>query len=144
MLKRGLVLAALALAGFTVPGQASALTITGTLQMHQTVTVSCNVQLNAVVAPSGLTAVITGGSFSPGDWQCGWLVTPSAFPWSVTITGPSSVTVSGVGATTILGSCSGSFSSNGLTPTSLVISPLTPAVLPGTPGACTFSGVLNF
>lgn len=146
MLKRGLALTAMALASIAAaPGQADAqVAITGTLQMHQTVDIACVVQLRAIVAPSGTSAVITGGSFSPGDWQCGWLVTPSGFPWSVTIPAPGTVTVSGVGVTTILGSCSGSFTSTGLTSSTLVIPSTAPATLPGTPNACTFWGTLNF
>ncbi len=146
MLKRGLALAAMALAIIAAaPGQADAqVVITGTLQMRQTVDIACDVQLNAIVAPSGTTAVITGGSFSAGNWQCGWLVTPSSFPWNATITAPGTVTVSGVEVITILGSCAGSFTSNGLTSSSLVIPSTTPATLPGTPNACSFWGTLNF
>ncbi|AYV48014.1 protein activator of alkane oxidation PraB [Caulobacter flavus] len=146
MLKHGLALTVLALAGVAaVPDRADAqVVVTGTLHMRQTTDVACSVTLYAIVAPSGATAVVTGGSFSAGNWQCGWLVTPSGFPWNATITGPGTINVSGVSATTILGSCSGSFTSNGLTSSSLVIPSTAPATLPGTPNACTFWGTLNF
>ncbi|PLR27589.1 protein activator of alkane oxidation PraB [Caulobacter zeae] len=149
MLKSASVLAAaiLATAGFAAAGSASAATITpagtgftlsGDLTMSQSTTVECAVTLTGTTASDGSSASITGGSFAAGDWQCGWLVTPSSFPWSVTLNGGSSITISGIGANSILGNCAGSITTNwsgGVT--------FSGATIPGSPGTCSITGTLT-
>jgi hypothetical protein len=118
-------------------------TLTGTLTLQQSTTIRCAVRLNGMILPGGSLAYIYSGSFTSGDWQCGWLVYPNGFTWILTPSWPSQVTVSGVSAATILGSCSGTLSyltwTNG--PPSSVT--MYYASIPGSPSACTISGTLT-
>lgn len=153
MLKSASVLAAaaaLSVAGLA--GSASAMpispagtnvTLTGNLTLSQTTTVTCAVTLNGVVNAAGTGVTITGGSFAPGSWQCGWLVVPTGFPWTVTPgTGPTRITVVGIAASSIAGSCSGTITApwNNGPPSSVTFSN---ASIPGSPNACTISGTLT-
>lgn len=111
---------ALAAAGLAAPTHASAQTFTptfpgdvsftGTLTFTESTALHCEITLNGVVHITGSSIAITSGVFAPGDWQCGWLVQPVAFPWTVTPTSPTSpstVYISGMAFITILGACSG-------------------------------------
>lgn len=153
MLKTASVLAAAALgfAGLAGASSASAATIspagasftlTGTLSLSQTTNVTCAVTLTGTVNAGGTSATITGGSFAPGSWQCGWLVVPSGFPWTVTPGAGPTVTITGIAASSIAGSCSGTITApwtNG-PPSSVTF---TSATIPGSPSACTISGTLT-
>lgn len=154
MLKTASVLAAAALgfAGLAGASSASAATIapagasftlTGNLSLSQTTNVTCAVTLTGTVNSAGTAATITGGSFAPGSWQCGWLVVPSGFPWTVTPGAGPTVTVTGIAATSIAGSCSGTITAAPWTngpPSSVTFSS---ASIPGSPSACTISGTLT-
>lgn len=108
---------ALITAGLAVPTQAASYTFTptfpgnvsftGSLRVTESTTLDCDVTLNGVVNITGSYITITSGSFAPGNWQCGWLMQPVAFPWTITPTGPSTVDISGVALITVLGACSG-------------------------------------
>lgn len=80
------------------------------LTVQQSVRLNCLASLNLRVNAGGTTGSISGGSLSPGDGLCS-NVTLTGFSWPVSIgtfTGGSApITVSNVGASTILGSCSG-------------------------------------
>ncbi|KSB87804.1 hypothetical protein AS593_00665 [Caulobacter vibrioides] len=145
---------ALATAGLTVPNQASSqtftpdfppyVTLSGYLTISESTVVSCYVTLNAMVNYGGSSMTITGGSFAPGDWQCGWLMQPVAFPWTVTPTSPGWVSISGVALITILGACAGTAHVrwvNGSTWPSTV--DFSPASLPGVPAICSLNGSLT-
>jgi hypothetical protein len=155
MLKSASVLAAAALsaagfAGFagsasaqTISPPGASFTLTGNLTLSQSTTVTCAVTLNGVVNSSGTGATITGGSFAPGSWQCGWLVVPTGFPWAVTPgINPSRITVTGIAASSIAGSCSGTITApwNNGPPSSVTFSSNS---IPGSPNACTISGTLT-
>lgn len=152
MLKSASILSAavLAVAGLSAPAAASAATIspsgaftlTGTLTLQQSTTVNCDVTLNGTVAAGGASATITSGSFAPGDWQCGWLISPTGFNWTITPNGGTSITITGIGATSILGSCSGNITTNWTngSPGSVTF---TGATIPGSPGTCTITGTLK-
>jgi hypothetical protein len=105
---------ALALAGMTTPAAAATFTpnpsfvnLSGYLTTNETTTLSCYVSLNASVNSGGTSMTITDGVFTGGDWQCGWLILPVAFPWTVTPTSTSSVSISGMALLTPAGACSG-------------------------------------
>lgn len=148
--KRASVLSAavLAVAGLAGPASVSAATIspagaftlTGTLTLRQSTTINCNVTLNGVVAAGGGSATITSGSFASGDWQCGVLAYPTGFPWAVVLNGGTSITIMGVGATTILGGCSGNITTNwiNLPPPRVFMN----STIPGSPGPCAITGTL--
>jgi hypothetical protein len=155
MLKSASVLAAavLAAAGFAGVGSAQAQTITagtsftlsGDLQLSQSTTVTCAVTLSGSTNAGGTSATITSGSFAPGDWQCGWLVAPSSFPWTVSLTGGTGISISGIGANSILGNCSGVVGTSwtnpvGSTPSSVSFSNHS---IPGSPSTCYITGTLT-
>lgn len=84
--------------------------ITGRLTIDQGGPVTCDVTLDGYIMIGGSMMQITNGSFAAGDWQCGWLVQPTSFPWTVTPNnyGPwPTATIQGMGVNTILGNCSG-------------------------------------
>ncbi|PXA84024.1 protein activator of alkane oxidation PraB [Caulobacter sp. D4A] len=156
MLKTASVLAAAALgfAGLAGASSASAATIapaggsftlTGTLTLSQTTTVNCAVTLTGTVNAAGTAATITGGSFAPGSWQCGWLVVPSGFPWTVTPNSTTQITVSGIAASSIAGSCSGTVSLdwNNATPGSATFKAAPNNQIGGSPSVCTLVGTLT-
>lgn len=158
MLKSASVLAAavLAAAGFAGVGSAQAQTISpantgftlsGTLQLSQSTTVNCAVSLNGTTNVGGTGASITSGSFAPGDWQCGWLVSPSSFPWAVTLTGGTGISISGIGANSILGNCSGVVATTWTNPTTTpTVQPSSVSFsnhsIPGSPSTCYITGTL--
>ncbi len=150
MLKSASVLAAAVLAaGLVAAGSASAATITpvdtdftlaGSLTMSQSTTVSCDVLLEGNTDASGAFATITDGSFSPGSWQCGWLVAPSSFPWTVSLNTAPSITITGIGANSILGTCAGAITKDWNNGSSSVT--FTGDTILGSPGPCTIEGTL--
>ncbi|MBI1683646.1 protein activator of alkane oxidation PraB [Caulobacter hibisci] len=151
MLKSASVLAAAVLAAAGFAGSASAATITpnptsftltGTLTLSQSTTVTCNVSLTGSVPAGGGSATITSGSFSGGSWQCGTLVFPTGFPWGITLNGGTSITVVGIGATSILGSCSGNITTSWVNGSPGKVT-FTGATIPGSPNSCTITGTLN-
>lgn len=113
-------------------------TLSGTLALSQTTNVSCNVVVQLAIAPGGGSALVTSASFAPGSWQCGWLVAPTGFPWTVTPIRSGRADVTGVSATSILGSCSGSLS---LSVMNGVVD-LTYVNMPGSPAICWMNGYL--
>lgn len=145
---------ALAAAGLAAPTHASAqtftptfpgnVTFTGTLTVTESTTLHCQVTLNGVVNISGSSIAITSGAFDPGNWQCGWLVQPVAFPWTVTPTSPSTVSISGMAFITILGACSGTASAHWRNAGSWSGSTLEfwGASIPGVPVNCSLVGDL--
>ena len=150
MLKSASILSAavLAVAGLSSPAMAQSIspagasfTLSGSLNLQQSTTVDCDVSLSGSVAADGKSATITSGSFSAGDWQCGFLVSPSGFPWTITPNGGSSVTIAGIGASSILGSCNGTIGAtwNNGAPSSVTIS----ASIPGSPNTCNINGTLT-
>ncbi|KSB88888.1 protein activator of alkane oxidation PraB [Caulobacter vibrioides] len=158
MLKSASVLAAavLAAAGFAGVGSAQAasispantgFTLSGTLTLSQSTTVNCVVSLTGTTNAAGTAATITSGSFSPGDWQCGWLVSPSSFPWTVSLTGGTGISISGIGANSILGNCSGVVGTTWTNP--VAGPPAQPSSvsfsnhsIPGSPSTCYITGTL--
>lgn len=152
MLKSASILSAavLAVAGLSSPAMAQSIspagasfTLSGNLTLQQSTTVRCDVSLSGSVAADGKSATITGGSFSAGpDWQCGILVSPSGFPWTITPNGGSSISIAGIGASSILGSCNGTIGAtwNNGSPSSVTISG---ATIPGSPSTCTINGTLT-
>ena len=151
MLKSASILSAavLAVAGLSSPAMAQSISpagasfsLSGSLNLQQSTNIDCNVSLSGSVASDGKSATITGGSFSGGDWQCGFLVAPSGFPWTITPNGGSSVTIAGIGASSILGSCNGTISAtwNNGSPSSVTIST---ATIPGSPSTCVIDGTLT-
>jgi len=152
MLKSASILSAavLAVAGLAGPAAAQSIspagasfTLSGNLTLQQSTTVKCNVSLSGVVASDGKSARITSGSFSPGpDWQCGFLVNPSGFDWVITPNGGSSITITGIGASSILGSCNGTITTNWTNGTPSSVS-FAGSVIPGSPNNCTITGILN-
>ncbi len=88
----------------------SSVIATGTLQIDQGGIVECNVSLNGYILSDGSMMQITDGSFTSGDWQCGWLVQPASFPWTVVPSnfgGGPKATIYWMGMNTILGHCGG-------------------------------------
>lgn len=141
----------LALAGMTAPAAAatftpnpSFVTLSGYLTTHETTTLSCYVTLNGSVNFGGASITITDGAFASGDWQCGWLITPVAFPWTVMPAGPGSVAVSGMALLTPVGACSGTayvqWRNNAPFPSTLEFRS---ASIPGAPVNCSFVGDLQ-
>ncbi len=111
----------------------SSVTLSGVLTISQTTTVSCNVTLNVEV---------TSGSFFGGSWQCGWLVSPTSFPWAFTPAPASRVWITGFSLNNIVGSCSGTIHTrwtNG-SPGRLELDSWT---IPGSPTHCTIDGTLS-
>ncbi|MDG2530939.1 protein activator of alkane oxidation PraB [Caulobacter endophyticus] len=157
MLKSASVLAAAVLAAAGLAGAAQAASISpagasfslvGPLQLSQSTTVVCDVTLSGSVDPSGGFATITGGAFAPGDWQCGWLVVPSSFPWTVTPTGGGAsgteLRIDGIGANSILGNCAGTvFVDWQNAPPSPSGATFVNATIPGSPGTCYITGRLD-
>ncbi|WP_433948402.1 protein activator of alkane oxidation PraB [Brevundimonas diminuta] len=140
--------AVLAIAGFAAPAMAQSISpagtsfvLSGALTLEQSTTINCNVSLNGTVAADGSSATITGGSFSPGDWQCGLLVSPSGFPWTITPNGGGSITITNIGASSILGSCNGVITTNWNNGTSSVYFPT--STIPGSPNPCKITGTLT-
>ena len=140
--------AVLAVAGFAAPAMAQSISpagtsfvLSGALTLEQSTTINCNVSLNGTVAADGSSATITGGSFSPGDWQCGLLVSPSGFPWTITPNGGGSITITNIGASSILGSCNGVITTNWNNGTSSVSFP--GSTIPGSPNSCKITGTLT-
>ncbi|MEH0198833.1 protein activator of alkane oxidation PraB [Caulobacter sp. CCNWLY153] len=135
--------AASATAANFVPNPRDPVKFTGNLTIEQGgVSVTCSVLLDAKVVNGGFHAEIRGGSFSAGDWQCGWLLSPTAFSWYVYPDTTTQVLFSTFSFNTILGSCSGPFFTgwaNG-SPGKVVFSN---TVIPGSPGACTVNGTLD-
>ena len=149
MSKRSLVLAVLALSGLAASAKADPLTITGIVEMEQTTTVACEVELKGERwGWNNNYVTITSGKFEPGSmgsWQCGLLVTPANFPWHVTINPGNEVVVTGLAVNSIIGTCAGSFTTTGLSSSSLLISAWPhSAWIPGSPQSCRFLGVLYF
>jgi hypothetical protein len=140
--------AVLAVAGFAAPAAAQSISpagasfvLSGSLTLQQSTTINCDVSLNGTVAPDGSSATITGGSFSAGDWQCGFLVSPSGFPWTITPNGGGSITITNIGASSILGSCNGVITTNWDNGTSSVSFP--DSTIPGSPNSCKITGTLT-
>ncbi|MEH0198834.1 protein activator of alkane oxidation PraB [Caulobacter sp. CCNWLY153] len=151
LILRAVALAA-AIAGAAAPGVGSAATfnppateirLTGRLMFEQAGWVSCDVTLYGYVTSAGHYAHIINGDFGYGpDWQCGWLVTPSGFPWIIAPTSSNTVSISGVSLNTILGNCSGTVNANWQNgPPSAI--PLMYATIPGSPGVCAITGTLE-
>ncbi|PVM84881.1 protein activator of alkane oxidation PraB [Caulobacter endophyticus] len=155
MLKYAAVASALAVAGLATPLQASAqtftpasgpVTITGSLLIQETTTVSCDVTLTGQVMGGGSYIWVTGGSFAPGDWQCGWLIGPVGFSWQIHPFGAQHVIVYGMEITTVLGSCSGTpyirWSSDNYSPNSSTME-LIEVTIGGASSWCTLTGSLS-
>ncbi|NGM51824.1 protein activator of alkane oxidation PraB [Caulobacter sp. 602-2] len=156
MFKRATVASAfaLAVAGLTAPTQVFAqtftptfpgyVTLTGNVTIAEATTLNCQVTLNGAVNPTGASITITSGSFSSGDWQCGWLIYPVAFPWTITPSGAHAITLTGVALVTTLGACSGSahasWNNPYVWPTSIVRFSSTPVA--GLPVDCRLTGDL--
>lgn len=126
-----------------VPNPHNSVKFAGALAIEQGgFTVTCRVSLEAKVASGGFHAELWSGSFAPGDWQCGWLLSPAGLSWYVYPDTTTQVLLSNFSFTTILGSCSGSLLTgwaNG-SPGKVVFSN---TVVPGTPSDCTVNGVLE-
>lgn len=136
--------AASASAANFVPNPLDPVTFSGDITIEQSglAPITCRVLLDAKVLAGGFHAEIRGGNFSPGDWQCGWLMFPTAFPWYIYPNTTTQVQFSTFSFYTILGSCSGSLTTgwaNG-SPGKVVFSS---AAIPGTPGACVVNGTLE-
>lgn len=153
MIKSAAVLAAAAMgiAAVAPAAQAQVLTpnpttftLAGNLDLTQSLQVKCRTTLTVSVAAGGTTGSVTAASFAPANsssWQCGTLVRPSGLPWTVSVGPGSTVTVTGIGATSILGTCSGTLSApwtNGA-PSTVALS----GSIPGSPGGCSISGTLS-
>ncbi len=124
------------------PTGTTSVTLSGILTISQTTTVSCNVTLNVVVAAGGGSAMVTGGSFFGGSWQCGWLVSPTSFPWAFTPSPASRVWITPFNLDNIAGSCFGTIHTwwtNG-SPGRLELDSWT---IPGSPTYCTIDGTLS-
>ncbi|MBO6764311.1 hypothetical protein [Maricaulis sp.] len=114
-------------------------TISGTLTLSQSTTIDCDVTVDLSISGSGVPT-ITSRSFSPGDWPCGVLVNPTG-TWTITPgPGTNKVTLS-IGATSILGSCSGTVQADFNTATNTIT--FNNVSVPGTPNACTVNGSLS-
>lgn len=115
-------------------------TVTGVVQLSQSISVECGFSATTTVVGSDVH--LTNITFSPGDWLCGTVVKPNAGPWIVVgaASHPSTtVTITGVGASTVLGgNCSGNISAQVTDAAGgghdIVIANQT---VPGTPSNCT-------
>jgi len=122
-------------------------TFTGSLTLSQSTTLTCNTSLTVAINGAGTSASVTGGSVSPGSWQCLFVYPTFSPAWSITATAPASGTVTNldignVRAVSLTGTCGADTlevlwndASNTITIPSQSIS--------GSPGPCTFSGSLT-
>ncbi|MBO6764312.1 hypothetical protein [Maricaulis sp.] len=111
----------------------------GTLTLSQSTTLDCDVDVSLSIDGNG-DATVNSRSFSAGDWQCGIFVAPSG-TWTVDPgPGTSKVTMT-VGASSILGSCSGTIQADFNNSTGVVT--FNNVSIPGTPNACTINGSLS-
>lgn len=148
------IASALAFTGMITPAAAASftpattsVTLSGDLEITQSgLTSPCSVTLTGFLSIDGSTLMVTGGSFAPGYWACGWMITPGPFPWTIQPVSENAVVLSGLGITTPLGNCSGSAT---LVWTNASAPPATPAAVhfqnttfPGSPGTCTLTGLL--
>ena len=113
-------------------------TLSGLLNLQQTVNLDCQVDVDISVNSSGAPTV-TGRSFSPGNPACGLVITAFG-SWSVNPDNPTQVTAT-VGATSFAGSCSGSITGTWSNATQSVT--FTNASVPGTPVPCIVNGTLT-
>jgi len=117
---------------------------TGTLNIQEGGfgSVDCAVTMKANVARGGRHAEIWSVAFNAGSWQCGVFVTPLSLPWYLYPDTTTQVTITPISIQAIIGSCTGSLvaSWSNSSPQTMTISS---AVLPGTSGNCTITGVLT-
>lgn len=136
--------AASATAAIFTPNPQNPVAFGGDLAIEQNgFTITCRVWLGGKVVAGGSQVEITDGSFSEGDWRCGWLVTPTGFPGAVYPLSTYQVLFYGFSFNTILGSCSGSAVAIWTQPSGYGQAFFNDTVIPGTPGNCTVYGVLH-
>lgn len=116
----------------------STTTLSGLLNLQQTVNLDCQVSVSVSINSSG-QATVTSRSFSPGNPACGTVITPFG-TWTLSPDSPTQVTAT-VGATSFAGSCVGPITGVWNNATSSVT--FTNATVPGTPGPCTVNGTLT-
>lgn len=134
----------LAIAPFAPPAAAqigppnSTTTLSGILNLQQSININCQVQIYVSINAAGQTTVISR-SFSPGSPLCGGTVTPFG-TWTLSPDNPFQVSAT-VGSTSVLGTCFGVITGvwNNVTRTLTFIN----ATVPGTPIPCTINGTLT-
>ena len=137
-------LAAMAL--IAAPGMAqefrplnSTTTLSGTLDLRQSQDVNCAVSVGVSIDGNG-EATVTSRSFSPGTFLCGSVVNPAG-TWTIDA-GPGTNTVTlNVGASSILGSCSGTVQADWNNSTGTLT--FNNVSIPGSPDPCTIDGSLS-
>lgn len=116
----------------------STTTLSGLLNLQQSININCQVQINASIDAAG-QATVTSRSFSPGNPLCGGAVTPFG-TWTLSPDNPTQVSAT-VGSTSVLGTCSGSITGTWNNATNSVT--FTNAIVPGTPAPCIVNGTLT-
>lgn len=131
-----------AVAATITPNPQTGFTLTGNLHIRQEGShVTCAVTLRGYVPGGGSQAAIITGAFDWGSWECGWLVNPTGFGWTLYPNSSTSVTLMGIAFNTILGSCSGTVTTNwSNAPSGMTF---LYATIPGSPAHCTITGTLT-
>ncbi len=113
--------------------------LSGVLTLTQSTTLDCNVNVSVSIDASG-NAAVTSRSFSPGDFLCGTVVNPAG-TWTIEAgPGTNAVTLN-VGASSILGSCSGTVQASWNNSTGALT--FNNVSIPGSPSACNINGTLT-
>jgi len=119
------------------------ISFSGTLTLSGATTLNCAVSLTGVVNPGGASASITGASFAPGDWQCGWLALPQGLAWTLTPISSTVVTLSSFGFMDGVHDCLGTVVAQWSNPGRLVFSSTYVPANAGSPGPCYVTGTLS-